>query len=231
MPDNNQNNHSWRNRLNELETLPGEAGINKTLAWEKLQQRLQPSRVRRKIYYRYWAAACILAALLLPLALLNHDQAGEKINIQTMPMSLQVNNNDTGIKAIQHSTTIITTGSTDPEVAKTSGLQNPLPKRVVLPTLGKVMDSASELVNITSLKDAFSDPSIIDSNRSLVLNVIQQKKLRVVHINAIPGNEGKSIGAFGRFIKPSRKDLTQSNVPGNSNHVEHILIRNINPQN
>ena len=59
---------NWRQKLQELNSLPGEAPLNKEAAWEKLHHRLHRKPRRSKTVW-YWAAAAVLLLMGLPFLL------------------------------------------------------------------------------------------------------------------------------------------------------------------
>jgi len=63
----------WKNKLESLTGLPGEAAPGKDAAWEKLQERLQQKPRRNRVAW-YWAAAGILLACIIPLLTANKKE-------------------------------------------------------------------------------------------------------------------------------------------------------------
>src|SRR5690606_39238739 len=72
----------WRDRLEGLKSLPGEAVMDKAAAWEKLGSRLQGKKRRRYAAW-YWSAAAValLAVLLVP-AIRMHQQKDVAVALQ-----------------------------------------------------------------------------------------------------------------------------------------------------
>ena len=64
--ENPNNTPHWRNKLDELEHLPG-SSFNKDAAWDKLYGRLRGNRKSKKIYWYWIAAACLLFGLMITL--------------------------------------------------------------------------------------------------------------------------------------------------------------------
>ncbi|HRI21554.1 MAG TPA: hypothetical protein PLA68_11405, partial [Panacibacter sp.] len=70
----NHNNFHWKNKLEDADSLPGETLPDKNAAWEKLHARIH-EKPRRKGFVWYWlAAACLLAAITIPVVLVNKKQ-------------------------------------------------------------------------------------------------------------------------------------------------------------
>lgn len=226
MPDNIQNNPGWRSRLAALDFIPGEIPVDKTARWDKLQQRLEKSKSRKKIFYWYWAAACGLLALVLPWMLLQKNDVSHPIVKETIriPETKQIL-----VKEILP----VTPNPPSVDINSTKASMNvaerkSLPHRLVLSNLEKTIDSTGRSSTTGSLT-TITPVTLTDTSMPIALSEIPTRKLKVVHVNEIGGNQEKTNSSFGRFIKTSRKDLTQQNTAGN--HVEHILIRKINPQN
>ena len=55
----------WRDKLDQLSGLPGEAPVNQAAAWQKLHDRLQQKTPGKKTVLYWIAAACLLCALAL----------------------------------------------------------------------------------------------------------------------------------------------------------------------
>jgi hypothetical protein len=67
MSNENPSNHfHWKNKLEDLEHLPGEA-FNKDMAWDKLYGRLRGKQSTKKILWYWIAAACLLFAMIITL--------------------------------------------------------------------------------------------------------------------------------------------------------------------
>ena len=60
------NTPHWRNKLDELEHLPGSA-FNGDAAWDKLYGRLQGNKKSKKMFWYWIAAACVVFGLMITL--------------------------------------------------------------------------------------------------------------------------------------------------------------------
>lgn len=83
MLNENLNNRSWKNKLEDVDSLPGDVLQDKNAAWEKLYGRLH-KQPRNRMFAWYWiAAACLLAALIVPVFISNkklvETAAGKKL--------------------------------------------------------------------------------------------------------------------------------------------------------
>jgi hypothetical protein len=57
---------NWRQKLLDLDNLPGDTAYDREIAWHQLQSRLQPAPRRKKAYW-YWAAAALVVLIGWPL--------------------------------------------------------------------------------------------------------------------------------------------------------------------
>ncbi len=64
--ENHNSTHNWKNKLEELESLPGETMPGKNTLWEKIHARLEGKRPERKPVWYWIAAACVLFLFMIP---------------------------------------------------------------------------------------------------------------------------------------------------------------------
>lgn len=78
----------WREKLDQLNTLPGQEPFDKGLAWEKLYDRLKKQPLRRKIPIYGLAAACLLGmGIFLGFRLIQPKQAfANKQEVHAIPV-------------------------------------------------------------------------------------------------------------------------------------------------
>lgn len=69
--ENPSNTPGWRNKLDDLEHLPG-SGFNGNAAWDKLHGRLRGNKKSKKIYWYWIAAACLLFGVMI--TILNYQK-------------------------------------------------------------------------------------------------------------------------------------------------------------
>ncbi len=79
----------WKNKLETLDCLPGEVGIDKNAIWEKLDSRLHKTQTDNKAIW-YWIAAGLLPLIIIAFTMADDTEnimakqhAGEKKNINT----------------------------------------------------------------------------------------------------------------------------------------------------
>ena len=71
--ENHNSTHNWKSKLEELESLPGEAMLDNNLAWEKLHARLQGKNRERKPLWYWIAAAAVLFLFMIPIFISNKN--------------------------------------------------------------------------------------------------------------------------------------------------------------
>ena len=67
------NNIDWKDKLDGLESLPGEK-FNKEASWEKLYARLQSKSKSKKMIWYWLAAACLFFGLFISIFLSNKKE-------------------------------------------------------------------------------------------------------------------------------------------------------------
>ena len=88
--ENPNNTPQWRNKLDELEHLPGSA-FNSDAAWDKLYGRLRGNRKSKKISWYWIAAACLLFGLMITLLNYHKDtpQPSNKATVMKQPKEIK----------------------------------------------------------------------------------------------------------------------------------------------
>jgi hypothetical protein len=189
MNSENHNNTTWRIKLDDLESLPGEPGADKNALWTKLDAQLRRKRNTRKPIWYWSAAACILFVFMIQLMISN------KGNHQLV--NTDVNQNQPEAKQIQ---------SEKPASAVTMNhkkdsikIKNPVPseKNVVIISDKKTQENiqknrkdklrVSDTVSTQNQIAETTDNSlqIIDSSFGFASAIPAKKKLPVVHINEL----------------------------------------------
>ena len=180
MPDEKANKaFHWRNRLEQLDGIPGEAPVDQAAAWQRLHDRLQKKPVHRKTAWYRIAAACLFFVLALSWLVL--VQPVTSLVKDTKPRQ------DTSSKSFR--------ALQGRDVAAVS-TQHAAQKKSISPVLAKSKVHAA-LVNVAvtslpALPDAdtlkeISAPLVIHQavDTILLTAAVPKKKLRVVHINEL----------------------------------------------
>jgi len=179
------NGFHWKNKLDELEILPGET-FNKEMVWNKVHDRLHRKSGKKKTVW-YWAAAAILLFLLIIPLLTLHKSEPQVVKTETI---------------VKQSNEIIKPGSTDDEnytvksinngttsKDKTITVENKLNQKnhidITYDVSGKIRfkDSASIIQFATETNTKSLQP--IDTFSNIAITIPPKKKLKVVHINEL----------------------------------------------
>ncbi len=182
--ENPNNTPHWRNKLDELEHLPGSA-FNKDAAWDKLYGRLGGNRKSKKISWYWIAAACLLLGLLI--TLVNYDKntsqsANKETVIKQQPKETkkpvlkveEVNKNEN-----QNSAELI-----NDEIAATPNKPIRRNRRIIPTKVVTKIHSDDVVISYPEKKPVVKPLQIINTNPTTAV-FPQKKKLNVVHINEL----------------------------------------------
>jgi hypothetical protein len=214
MPNENPNKaFHWKNKLEELESLPGEI-FNKEIVWEKLHARLQPKTKNKKINWYWIAAACLFFALCVSFFLSNkkenvlvkNDVPQKKINSSSVPII----NRDTSaiITSSLNENKIATHSINKIEKINTAINHKTIPIEIVQ---GKKEEGISQEIKNNAVMP-------VDTATSIVTNLPEKKKLKVVHINelGVPVTEPPVIARNSETHSFQLKLLNQEIYTGSS---------------
>ncbi len=181
MINKNLTNLNWKNKLEDTDCLPGETLQDKTATWEKLHARLGEKPRRKRIVW-YWAAACLLLAMLIPLMLVYKNQSNPVINNLVKNEITKPQLKET-LPVKKDAVAVVQT--TSPE--KKSTIKNEPENR----SNNTIADTAN-IVTVTTDNNQNTTNEIISSgpaeDSSVVMPVAitqPKKKLKVVHINEL----------------------------------------------
>ena len=185
MSNENPNNTSpWRNKLDELEDLPGSA-FNKDAAWDKLYGRLRGNKGNKKMLWYWIAAACLLAGLLI--ALLNYDKnTSQPVNKETvMKQQLkEIKKSVLKVEEVNKNESENNAGLIKNKIVTTSN--KPIQRSRRTPTeVATTKNHPDDIVINYPEKEPIVRPwQIINTNPATAV-LPQKKKLNVVHINEL----------------------------------------------
>ena len=224
----------WKNKLDELDHLPGETALDKNGSWEKLHGRLgKNSRVKRIGWY-WLAAASVLIAMGVRWIIVNQQE--NKIITKTQnivapkePIKSEILNDK------------ISPALSTP-IAFTQGT-----RRVVPPSSRKqrrqAIPNAIES-KITVVKDSSISLPEINVKSSIVENTLfittvttapVKKKLRIIHINEL-GKTAEEEMQYARTSPPAfrTRSIHQENPSGLSfsrNASDNVIKIKLSPSN
>lgn len=222
----------WKNKLADLESLPGET-FNKEAAWEKLHTRLQPKSKNKKITWYWIAAACLFFAVCISFFLSNKK---ENVLVKNNVMQKKINSSSSQhLPPINKDTSIIITSSSNEnktpahsinKVEKINTTINPK----TIPT--EIVQNKKEGSIAQEIKNNAIMP--VDTATSIVTNLPEKKKLKVVHINelGVPVSEPPVIARNSESHSFQLKLLKQevytgSSLPANSTRFKIFTTKNI----
>jgi hypothetical protein len=191
------NNIDWKDKLDELESLAGEK-FNKEVSWEKLHARLQSKPKTKKMIWYWLAAACLFFGLFISIFLSNKKEfflvknnfLKKKINSPSSQKTLTINK-DTSAVISSLSTTenkILVHSIKDIDKINTNINHKTIRTEIVQ---NKKEENITRQLNNNAVMP-------VDTAISIVANLPQKKKLKVVHINELgdPVSEFPNIARY-----------------------------------
>ena len=191
------NNINWEKKLDELESLPDEK-FDKDASWEKLHTRLQAKLKNKKIIWYWLAAACLFFGLFISIFLSNKKEfflvknnfLKKKINSPSSQKTLTINK-DTSAVISSLSTTqnkILVHSIKDIDKINTNINHKTIRTEIVQ---NKNEENITKELNSNAVMP-------IDTAISIVANLPEKKKLKVVHINELgdPVSESPNIARY-----------------------------------
>lgn len=191
--DKPNNNIDWKNKLGNLENLAGEK-FNKEASWEKLHLRLQPKSKNKKIIWYWMAAACIFFAFFISFFVSNKN---ENVLVKNNLLKKKINslssrdnpmiNKDTSSIIYSLSVKTKTPVNSIKERSKIIGYKT-------LST--EITQDKKEEITVKEINTKAVMP--VDTAISIVANLPEKKKLKVVHINELgdPVSESSNIARY-----------------------------------
>lgn len=181
--ENPNNTPPWRNKLDELEHLPGSA-FNGDAAWDKLYGRLRGNRKSKKISWYWIAAACLLFGFMI--ALLNYyrspAQSSNNETVMKQPKEIkkpflkieEVNKNQNG-----NSADLI-----KDKIVATSNKPIQRNRRITRIEVATEVRPDDVVISYPEKEPIVKPVQIINTNPTTAV-LPQKKKLNVVHINEL----------------------------------------------
>lgn len=179
------NNFYWKDKLQELESLPGEI-FNKEASWERLHTRLQSKPKNKKVIWYWAAAACLLIAILSPWFLSNKKQndfvknnSVKNIIQSSSPQLLPVANNKDTLAYISSS---LNEKKRNVLLVENDKIISSFVHKGLRPEKVTVKKDTEELIKTEINNNAITP---VDTRINIMAIVHEKKKLRVVHINEL----------------------------------------------
>lgn len=170
----------WKHKLNGLTGLPGEAAPESSVAWEKLQVRMQHKPRRNKAVW-YWAAAILLMVCIIPLLMPGKkdnnlvQRIPEPKNKIDPPAHIPFRARETAVASVQAEKRKVQNHT--PKVRPGTALQTvKQDETVTAPAANDIVKESPAAVNPGPIPDTISAMATV---------VPEKKKLTVLHINEL----------------------------------------------
>lgn len=202
---------SWLNKLEVLDSLPGEERMDKQAAWEKLQVRMQEKPRRKKAVW-YWAAACLMLVLLIQWMVAGKKEATFVNNKLALPQ-LKISG-DTTLSQVQLKEFAAEKIFTVPQ--KQSKINNSKKSRIVISTniIVKTKEPIVAAIANNPMPIEVGGPVQTQDtpNTTAVKSLPAKKKVRLVHINEIESPTDQLTFSFQREERMFTSKLGNNNI-------------------
>ena len=201
----------WKKKLEDMDSLPGEAPAGNHVAWEKLHNRLHEAPGRKKTAW-YWAAACLLLLAAFPFVI-------RKASIQA-PLKDLVHQKQLLTPAAP---VVLIDAARQPLITSKSIVKNKARSFTINPNRhNSIKDTVrqQEAMVVTALQpDTLTNQPDEDSagkTPAVVTTAAVKKKLPLVHINELGKQEQENAKFASHNSWPSFqiKFLNQDNTSG-----------------
>ncbi len=172
---NEKHSDSWIGKLDELESLPGETPFNKAAAWDRLHQRMDGKKTKKRVIW-YWAAACLFLAA-IALLFLEQERKAPPASYVEKPDKKKVRE----VVGDVRETPVIVKTPVVPVPGDSPARKKPLPVKDRNPII--ISDVATILPPIIKAIPQ-SDTMLAETTAVAAA----PKRMRVVHINDVGGD-------------------------------------------
>jgi hypothetical protein len=181
--ENPNNTPHWRNKLDELEHLPGST-FKRDAAWDKLYGRLRGNKKSKKIFWYWVAAACLLFGLMV--ALLNqHNGISQHDNKETaIKKAKEIDKAVLRIDETNKEKSETNINLINDKIVSTSDKPAQKIRRIVATEVTGKVQSNDVVINYPE-KEPLAKPLEIIKTNSTTAVLPSKKKLNVVHINEL----------------------------------------------
>lgn len=164
---NEKRSGNWINELDGLAGVPGEAPFDRTVAWDRLHQRLDEKKSKKRGVW-YWAAACLFLAVIV-LVLLQQEQ---KVRVQSPVLDVK-------------ETPVIVRNPVVPSPV-TAPRETPVKKKPALAGIKKSTAIPEATVILPPVIKIIPHTDTVRSETAVA--TAAPRKMRVVHINEVGGD-------------------------------------------
>lgn len=221
------NQPDWKQRLHQLDEIPGDPPVNLSASWEKLHDKLGTKKRSRKRIGWYAAAACAILAFL---TLMLPDKPTESYTNADIPAIKKPDSSSSSI-TVKNPQPPSLGADKKPVVSKTKK-----PVHLKIPRLHKIEKQPAIVKQQVYPVEAPVVMDVPDTPPTVLNNVAaapEKKKLRVVHINELASNTAppEPIAKKGRIrsIHANSKNIARAYV--NNGSSENVLKIRLTPSN
>jgi hypothetical protein len=206
----------WKNKLEALNCLPGEAVHEKDAMWEKLDNRLQQKPAANKARW-YWIAAVLLPLIIIALTMLNNTE-------NVLAKQEAVKNKNTTPSYLQPAPTEVVTISVSAPVEKNKpvvAVNSKVKNKTFTDTIKTSDAVVSVLPEITKTDIATNNILPPDTAVTITTTAVAKKKLQVVHINELeiyPAQFGEPIN-YAQNIRTRKNKINTQSVATQQNTI------------
>ncbi len=237
MSSENQNNTSnWRSKLDELESLPGEAILDKNASWEKLHEKLKGGKSNRKATWYWVAAASVLVVLMISLLNLIKEDHHLPKNLTVLkqpdkptssPSPAAKKDSGEGINPALLETNKTITFENKKDKINHSAISANVKNFIHVP------DTASAHDAIAQSSDSVLQPA---DNILATAIISAKKKLPVIHINELDNSFEEEISVSHNndrhfFVRLNNRDASSNTSIRKNYSPDNIFKINLSPQN
>jgi hypothetical protein len=179
--ENPNNTPHWRNKLDELEHLPGST-FNGDAAWDKLYGRLRGNRKSKKIFWYWIAAACLLFGLMIALLNQHYDISHPENKETAIKNAKEIDKPVLRIDETNKEKPETNIQLINDKIVSTSDKPAQKIRRIIATEVSGKVQSNDVIINYPE-QEPIAEPLQIIKN--LAIAVPPKKKLNVVHINEL----------------------------------------------
>jgi hypothetical protein len=208
----------WKNKLEALECLPGEAALEKNAMWEKLDNRLHKTKPDSKAIW-FWIAAGLLPLIIVTCAMLN-DTENTPIK-QVIQKNKNANTAVLILTPVSKETAIISVSAPIENKQPISSYVAVKEKKILMDTI-KANESITAIFPEEPVIEPTTDNTLTtDTAFAIATATAVKKKLPVIHINeleAFPVQFTAPVNYAGS-VKLRKSKTNNQNITTNQNRI------------
>jgi hypothetical protein len=175
------NSFHWKNKLDELEHLPGSA-FNGNAAWDELHGRLLGNKKNKKIYWYWIAAACLV--LVVMITLLNYQESTSKPGDKETVIKEKPKEIKKPVLKVEETNTNEMHNGPASVIVSTSNKPVQRKQHIIQTEVATKVHSDDAVVNYPEQEPIAKSLQIVNNNPTTAM-IPSKKKLNVVHINEL----------------------------------------------